>query len=107
MELIYNNKSIYLKECKTFFERLRGFMFTNNIDKALLFNKCNSIHTFFMKKNIDVVMCDEYDNIIYIYNNLGKNKIILPKRKVTKVIEVPVNYFNFKTNTKINIREDL
>lgn len=42
---------------KLFLCRLKGFMFTKNIDKALLFDRCNSIHTFFMKENIDVIMC--------------------------------------------------
>ena len=46
MKLLYNNKDIDLYECKSFFSRLKGFMFTKNIDKALLFDRCNSIHTF-------------------------------------------------------------
>ena len=36
--------------------------------------------------------------IIKYYNNLAKNKVILPKKAVTKVYEMPVNYFN---NVKI------
>ena len=59
MKLVYKNKDIDLYECKNFFSRLKGFMFTINIDKALLFDRCNSIHTFFMKENIDVIMCDK------------------------------------------------
>ena len=66
MKLIFKDKEIDLIECKTFYNRLRGSMFTKNIDKALLFNRCNSIHTFFMKKNIDVIMCDD-DNFILYY----------------------------------------
>lgn len=46
MRLLYNDKEIVLYECKSFFSRLKGFMFTKNIDKALLFDRCNSIHTF-------------------------------------------------------------
>ena len=103
MKLIYDNKSIELYECKTFYKRLKGFMFSNNIDKALLFNKCNSIHTFFMKKNIDVIMCNKDNKILYYYHNLSKNKIILPKKNVYKTIELPVDYFNITTNKKIKI----
>ena len=105
MKLIYNNSSIDIVECKSFFSRLRGFMFKNNIYYALLFNKCNSIHTFFMKENIDVIMCDKNNVILYYYNNLGKNKVILPKINVDKTIELPVNFFNIKLNTKIRIDE--
>ena len=103
MKLTYDNKDIVMEICDTFFSRLRGFMFTKNINKALMFDRCNSIHTFFMKSNIDVIMCDKENTIIYYYNNLDKNKVILPKKKVYRTIELPVNYFDIKLNTKIRI----
>lgn len=103
MKLIYENKNIDIIDCNTFFSRLIGFMFKKNINNALLFNKCNSIHTFFMKENIDVIMCDKDNTVIYYYNNLKKNKIIWPKKKVYKTIELPVNYFDIKINSKIRI----
>ena len=103
MELIYSNKKIRIVDCKNFFSRLKGFMFSKKINHALLFNKCNSIHTFFMKSNIDVIMCDKNNNVIYYYNNLSKNKIIWPKKNVDKTIELPVNYFDVKINTKVRI----
>ena len=103
MKLVYENRSIDIYECISFFSRLKGFMFTKNINHALLFNRCNSIHTFFMKENIDVLMCDKDDNILYYYNNLKKNKIILPKKGVYKIIELPVNFFNIKINSKIRM----
>jgi len=103
MNLIYDNKKIKIIDCNTFYSRLMGFMFKKEINHALLFNRCNSIHTFFMKKNIDVVMCDKDNNIIYYYNNISKNKIIWPKKNVDKTIELPVNFFNIKLNTKVRI----
>ena len=105
MKLIYDNKDIVLVECKSFFSRLKGFMFVRKIDKALLFNSCNSIHTFFMRSNIDVIMCARDNTILYYYHNLGKNKIILPKKGVYKTIEVPVGYFDIKINEKITIAD--
>ena len=105
MILIYKNKEIKLINCNTFFSRLKGFMFSKNIDKALLFDNCNSIHTFFMKKNIDVLLCNKDNQILYYYRNLKPNKIILPKKNVTKVFELPPNYFNIKTNERLEIKE--
>lgn len=106
MKLKYNNKDINLIECKSFYTRFKGFMLETNIDKALLFNKCNSVHTFFMKKNIDIIMCDK-DNIIkYIYKDVHKNNIIWPKKNVTKVYELPVNYFDYKLNTKFEVKNE-
>ena len=103
MKLIYDSKSIELIECKSFFSRLKGFIYKKKIDKALLFNHCNSIHTFFMKNNIDVIMCNSDNVILYYYHNLGKNKIILPKRNIYKTIEIPVGYFDIKINEKIRM----
>lgn len=104
MKLIYNNKGIELIECKTFFQRLKGFMFTKNINKCLLFNHCNSVHTMFMRKNIDIIMCNSNNEIKYIYKNIPKNKIIWPKKNISKVYELPVNYFEYKLNTKFTTK---
>lgn len=103
MKLIYKNNEMKIVECKTFFSRFLGFMGKKEINHGILFDKCNSIHTFFMKTNIDVIMCDKNNTILYFYNNLSKNKIILPKKNVYKVIELPVNFFKFKLNDKIRI----
>lgn len=104
MKLIFEDKEINLTECKSFYSRLKGFMFTRGINKALLFDKCNSIHTFFMKENIDVIMCDKDNKILFYYNNLGKNKIILPKKGVSKVFETPSNYFDIEIGKKMMIK---
>ena len=104
MQLIYNAKSIDLYVCKSFFSRLKGFMFTKNIDKALLFDKCNSIHTFFMKENIDVIMCDNDNKVLFVYRDLPKNKIIPPKNGVRKVFETPSEYFDIKINERMIIK---
>ena len=103
MIIKYDNKTIDVVECKTFFSRLKGFMFEKNIEHALLFDKCNSIHTFFMKRNIDVIMCNKDNIILYYYHNLGKKKIILPKKKVYKTIELPVGYFDIRVNERIRV----
>ena len=104
MKLLYDNKSIELRNCKSFYSRLMGLMFKNNINTALLFDKCDSIHTFFMKENIDVIMCDKDNNILYFYKDLPKNRIILPKRGVKKVFETPSGYFNIEIGKKMIIK---
>ena len=106
MIIKYNNKEIKAINCINFYSRLKGFMFKKNIDYSLLFDKCNSIHTFFMKENIDVILCDKNNNILYYYSNFPKNKIILPKKGVSKVIETPSNYFDIKINDKLFFYEE-
>ena len=105
MKIVYKNKELNIKECKSFYDRFMGFMGKRNIDHGLLFNRCSSIHTFFMKEKIDVIMLDKDNNIKYIYKSLGKNKIILPKRNVYKTIELPINYFDFKIDEKLIIKD--
>jgi len=105
MKLEYDGKFIHLVDCRRFFSRFIGFMFREKIDCALLFNKCNSIHTFFMKNNIDVIMCDKDNKILYYYNDFNKNKIIWPKKGVYKTIELPVNYFDFNVGDLVHIKE--
>ena len=62
-------------------------------DYGILFPKCNSIHTFFMKENIDIIGLDENKEVIYKYENLPKNKIIKinNERKNTSILEMPQN----------------
>lgn len=104
MKLIYENKTIDIIDCITFIQRLKGFMFQKNINNALLFKKCNSVHTFFMKTNIDIIMCNNNNEILFFYKDVKPNKIILPKKGVSKVIETPVNFFNIKLNSKIILK---
>lgn len=101
MKLVYNNKSINLVCCTSFFSRFMGFMGKKNIDYALYFGHCNSIHTFFMRENIDVIMCDRDDTILYYYKDLKPNRIILPKRGVFGVYETPSLYFDLKVGDKL------
>lgn len=88
-----------------FFQRFKGFMFKKNIDYALCFPKCNSIHTFFMKEKIDVFMADKDNKVIFIYKNLKKNKIILPKKHVYYTYELPINTLDYELNDYIKIKD--
>ena len=78
---------------KSFFKRLIGLMGKKDINYGMFFPKCNSIHTFFMKENIDIVGLDENNEVIYKYENLPKNKVIKINydRKKTSILELPAN----------------
>lgn len=105
MKLICREKEINLYECKSFFDRFRGFMLCRNIDRALLFNNCNSIHTFFMYKNIDVIMCDKNNKVLYYYPNFKKNKVILPKKNVCNTYETPALFFDIHIEDYLEVIE--
>ena len=103
MRIINGNKYLNLKMCTNFFDRLKGFMFNKNIDKCLCFPKCNSIHTFFMLKPIDIIMTDKNYKILYVFKNIKPYRIILPKKDVYYTFELPTNIFKFKVNEKIKV----
>lgn len=88
---INNDEYIKVYEAKTFFKKLMGFMGKTNIKHALLFKRTNSIHTFFMKENIDVVAIDKHDVVIFKALNIPKNKIVTVNNKIknTSIIEMP------------------
>ncbi len=101
MKLIIENKSIPIKKCTSFKDKLFGVMFKKNIDYGIVLEKCGSIHTFFMKENIDVIMTDKNYKVLFIYNNLTKNKVILPKKNVYYTFEIPSGLNNYKINDKL------
>ena len=94
-------KNMKVKVCNNFFNRFKGFMFTKNINYGLCFPKCNSIHTIFMFKPIDVIMTDKDYKVLYIFKNVKPYRIILPKKNVYYTFEFPINKLDFKINEKI------
>ena len=86
--------------CNNFFKRLKGFMFATKIDKILCFPKCNSVHTFFMFKSIDIIMTDKHNKVLYTFYNFKPWKIILPKKDVYYTYELPTNTIKLNIGDK-------
>lgn len=103
MKLKLNKKSIEIKIYNSFLKKLIGLMFKRNFKYGICIENCNSIHTFFMKENIDIIMTDKKYNVIYVYNNLKKNRIILPKKNVYYTFELPSNTNTYKEKDKLEI----
>lgn len=103
--MIINNKEYEVKICKSFKDKLLGLMFKKDkIDKIYLFKNCSSIHTFFMRQNIDVCMLDKDDNIVLLKENVKRNKIIY-HRKAKTTLEMPLNSIkHLKLNDKLKIK---
>lgn len=93
MYLKTNNKTYEIIKAETFYQRLIGLMGKKNIDFGMLFPQCNSIHTYFMKENIDIIGLDENNEVIYKYENLNKNRIIRINNNIkkTNILELPAN----------------
>ena len=105
MEIIIKDKKLPLKVAKNLYQRFIGLMFKKNINYVLLFEHCNSIHTFFMKEEIDVILTDKNNNILYLYPNFKRRRIILPKKNVYNTYELPKGSLTgIKINDKIRIK---
>lgn len=102
MKIILENNELLLKDCQNFKDKLLGFMFKRNINYALRF-KCKSIHTFFMKENIDIIITDKNNKVLYVYNNFKKNRILI-KKNAYYFYELPNNTNTYIPNTTIKIK---
>lgn len=89
--LTINNNTIindvYVAE--TFFDRLKGLMFVKK-EKSfnLLLKNCNSVHTCFMKFNLDIFCLDKNFNVIKTYRNVKPFKFIPPHFKYCHILEM-------------------
>ena len=80
----------------TVLDRMVGLLKTESLNEgeSLLIEPCNSIHTFFMKFNIDVLFLDKDLKIVKIFRDMPPWRITLPYIKAKKVIEANANSFN-------------
>lgn len=89
MYTIINHKKYKVNLMNTFYKRLKGLMFKKEpITQIYLFPRCSSIHTYFMKQNIDICILDRNYKVVYIKENLKPNKILIKKGYYT--LEMPL-----------------
>ena len=90
-----------IKKANNFKDKLLGLMFKKNIDYGILIMNCKSIHTFFMRESIDIILLDKENKILKINRNIKPNKIIIYKtKKRTNILELPNN-----SSLNLNINE--
>lgn len=78
------------KLAEVFQDRLIGLMFKSEMKgyDSLLIKKCNSIHTFFMRFNIDVIFVDKNLKILKIYRELRPWRMTTMVWRATQVLEL-------------------
>ena len=89
INLVIDNKEykdVYVAQ--SFMERFKGLMFVHK-QKAfnLLIKNCNSIHTCFMRFNIDVYCLDKDFNVVKKYINVRPFRFILPVKNTCHILE--------------------
>ena len=73
---------------KTYMQKLTGLMGKKNINYGMFFPGVSSIHTFFMKENIDVIGLNDAMIVTSIYENVKPNKILILKN-ANHTLELP------------------
>lgn len=107
MKIKGNSKDWEVIPCTSFFSRLKGNMGKKEINNVLMFSKCNSIHTFFMRNSIDVVMISKDNKILYCYSNLSPWRIILPKKGVFATLEFPAGENAYQISDIIEYKKEI
>ena len=94
-----NNKVIKIKivNANTFFKRFKGLMGKKDIDFVMLFTDLtdSSIHTLFMRFDIDVYFLDK-NKIIYEKTTLKPWKFYKPKNKAKYILETKKDELKLK-----------
>lgn len=74
----------------SFFSRFMGLMGRKQIpaDEGILFPKCNSIHTFFMRIPIDVLLVSDRGEVVEVKESLAPWRMLLPRKGVKHVVEL-------------------
>lgn len=75
-------------EAKTFWRKFSGLMFRSR-KYGLLIEKCNSVHTFFMKFNIDVVCLDKDYKIVEVFYGVKPFRLAASFKKTKHILELP------------------
>ena len=74
--------------------------------ESLLIEPCNSIHTFFMKFNIDVLFLDKNFTVVKVFRNMPPWRITRPYLSVKRVVEANANTFSqINTGDKLELRD--
>ncbi len=75
---------------RSFFSRFLGLMGRPSLstNEAILFPRCNSIHTFFMRFPIDVVFLSQEGHVVSFIASLAPWRMLLPQKKAKHTLEL-------------------
>lgn len=106
--MILNNTTSELFDIKiihadTFFKRFKGLMGKKDIDFAMLFCNLNdtSIHTHFMRFDIDAYFLDE-NNVVIEKISLKPWKFYKPKKRAKFILETKKNVLKIEIGDKLD-----
>lgn len=85
-----NHTGLRIEVAENFSKKLIGWMNRKPVvDEGLMLFSCNSIHTFFMRFNIDVVFLNARNQVVKILPCFTPWKVIPPVLRAINVLELP------------------
>lgn len=101
-----DNKHVDIKivHANSFFKRFKGLMLKKDFDSAMLFSNLrdSSVHTLFMRFEIDVYFIDEslqiFDKV-----TLKPWRFYKPKKQAKYILETKKNWLNLKIGDQIKL----
>jgi uncharacterized membrane protein (UPF0127 family) len=93
------------KLADSFTDRFLGLLNPRN-PRFLIFHTRFGLHTFFMKKSIDVALLNEDQTVIKIKTDLAPDRFFLYHPRYSTVIEMPsgsIKKYHLAINDKISI----
>lgn len=90
-----------VKVADNMFTRLLGLMFTRDLpsNEGLLIRPCNSIHTFFMNYNLDIIFLDNKFCVVKVIYNMKPWRMSWMYFRANQVLEMKAG--NLKSNLQI------
>ncbi|MBQ6323516.1 MAG: hypothetical protein IJI22_01650 [Bacilli bacterium] len=106
MYILVNKKKIEIKELTSFWDKFKGLKFNlKTIDYGLLFKNKKFITTNFHCQRIDIIITDELNRIIAIYEDVASEKYIINiKAKNTYFLPLKTAE-NFRINDILKIKK--
>jgi uncharacterized membrane protein (UPF0127 family) len=100
-----NMTTIYAKHAKTFLDQALGLINPKN-SRTMFFQTRFGIHTFFLRKPIDILVLDSSYHVSLIKSSLSPYRLYFYPPKYNYVLELPEGYIKekgIKLDDKINL----
>ncbi len=87
----------HIEPAFSLFSRMRGLLGRTGLEKdhALYIKPCNSIHTFFMRFELDLIFLDKNLKVVRIVRNVAPNKMVMGGKHAASVIEMESGWFDW------------
>lgn len=107
-----NHKNVIIpyqvKLADSFFKRLKGLMFRKDPieNEGLWIIPCNAVHMFFMNFPLDIVLLNEQNEVVKVYQSLKPWRMTKPENAAHSTLELPagsINQLGIGIGSKIHI----